>query len=141
MTSEGTRDALERARAALDGFVELREDDDGSLSFSHAGVPGAVQAVELSPGLVVLSMTCVLAWDLVAGPDLDAAVARLGAQVQFGGIGLVQRGSGPGATADVTLRYAFPGAGLAPEALATLLLLVVSGASRAGTELGGHGQG
>jgi len=38
-------------------------------------------------------------------------------------------------SADVTLRYAFPAAGLAQEPLATLLLLVVSGASRARTEL------
>ncbi len=124
------------ARSALQGYVDVTTDDDGSLSFQHSGVPCAVQAVELAPGLLVLSMTCVLAWDLAPGPDLDARVARLGSQIQFGGLGVVAREH----TADVTLRYAFPSAGLAPEALATLLLLVVSGAGRASTELAG-GQG
>lgn len=129
-------EALDAARTALQGYVDVSTDDDGSLAFLHSGVPCAAQAVELAPGLVVLSMTCVLAWDLAPGPDLDARVARLGSQVQFGGLGVVAREN----TADVTLRYAFPSAGLAPEALATLLLLVVSGAGRASAQLGG-GQG
>ena len=42
-------------------------DDDGALTFLHSDVPCVVQAVELSEGLVVLSVTCVLAWDLPAG--------------------------------------------------------------------------
>ncbi|MEO6881859.1 MAG: hypothetical protein ABI181_13060 [Mycobacteriaceae bacterium] len=129
-------EVLDAARSALQGYVDVTTDDDGSLSFLHSGVPCAVQAVELAPGLVVLSMTCVLGWDLAPGPDLDAQVARLGSLVQFGGLGVVQRDT----TADVTLRYAFPAAGLAADALATLLLLVVSGAGRTATQLGGgHG--
>lgn len=119
------------AREALAGYVELSVDDDGSLTFVHSGVPCAVQAVQLAEGLAVLSTTCVLGWDLSATPELDARVARLGAEVQFGGLGLLQRDTG----ADVTLRYAFPAAGLDAEPLATLLLLVVGGASRARAEL------
>lgn len=119
------------ARQALAGYVELSVDDDGSLTFVHSGVPCAVQAVQLAEGLAVLSTTCVLGWDLPATPELDARVARLGAEVQFGGLGLLQRDTG----ADVTLRYAFPAAGLDAEPLATLLLLVVGGASRARAEL------
>ncbi len=131
MSTDEPAALLTAAQAALERYVDVTVDADGSLSFAHSDVPCAVQAVTLSEGLVMLSMTCVLAWDLPPGRDLTERVARLGAQVQFGGLGLVQ----VGARADVTLRYAFPGAGLAPEALATLLLLVVSGASRARTEL------
>ncbi len=122
---------LSAARTALERYVDVTADPDGSLSFVHSDVPCAVQAVQLAEGLVVLSVTCVLAWDLRPGPELSAEVARLGAEVQFGGLGLVQVER----SADVTLRYAFPAAGLAQEPLATLLLLVVSGASRARTEL------
>jgi hypothetical protein len=122
---------LRTARAALELYVDVVVDADGALSFVHSGVPCAVQAVQLAEGLVVLSTTCVLAWDLEPDPRVEQLVARLGSQVQFGGLGLVQLER----TADVTLRYAFPAAGLQPEPLATLLLLVVSGASRARTEL------
>ncbi|GAB2926269.1 hypothetical protein GCM10027047_24170 [Rhodococcus aerolatus] len=122
---------LEATRAALDGYVDVTADDDGALTFLHAEVPCVVQAVELADGLVVLSITCVLAWDLPAGPALDRAVALAGAATQFGGVSLGERG----VLADVTLRYAFPAAGLARGALATLLLLVVSSASRARTDV------
>jgi hypothetical protein len=124
-------DLLVAARTALDGYVEVSVDDDGALTFLHADVPCVVQAVELSAGLVVLSVTCVLAWDLPAGPALDRAVALAGAAAQFGGVSLGERG----ALADVTLRHAFPAAGLERTALATLLLLVVSSASRARTDV------
>lgn len=130
---------LVNAHGALERYVDVRTDEDGSLSFAHSGVPCAVQAVQLAEGLAVLSTTCVLAWDLEPGPRVSDLVARLGAQVQFGGLGLVQVVDDEGrTTADVTLRYAFPAAGLEPEPLATLLLLVVSGASRARTELRGE---
>lgn len=122
---------LDSARGALERYVDVSVDPDGSLSFVHSGVPCAVQAVTLAQGLTVLSTTCVLVWDVPAGPEGYELVARLGAEVQFGGLGVVESGG----TVDVTLRYAFPAAGLAPEPLATLLLLVVSGASRARVQL------
>ncbi|MGZ6801384.1 MAG: hypothetical protein ACXVGR_16445, partial [Mycobacteriaceae bacterium] len=63
--------------------------------------------------------------------ELDGAVARMGANVQFGGIGLLDDGK----RADVTLRYVFPAAGLDSDALGVLLLLVLSSASHTRTEL------
>ena len=123
-------DLLAATRAALEGYVELTVDDDGSLALRHADVLCVVQAVELAPGLVVLSTTCVLAWDLPVGPRLVASALAAGEAVQFGGIGVGERDG----LADVTLRYAFPAAGLGTEALRNLLLLVLSGASRARTD-------
>ena len=58
-------DALEAARKALELFHDVAVDDDGALSFRHGDVPCAVQGMELAEGLTVLSLTCVVAGDLV----------------------------------------------------------------------------
>jgi hypothetical protein len=125
------QELLAAAHTALERYVEVIVDPDGALAFVHAEVPCAVQSTELAEGLVVLSMTCVLLWDLDRTPALDAAVVRVGAGVQYGALGLLDDGE----RADVTLRYAFPGAGLDNDALGTMLLLVLSSASHARTEL------
>jgi len=122
---------LAAAQVALERYVEVLVDPDGALAFVHAEVPCAVQSAELTEGLVVLSMTCVLLWDLERTPALDAAVVRAGATVQYGALGLLDDGE----RADVTMRYAFPGAGLDADALGTMLMLVLSSASHARTEL------
>jgi len=114
------QELLAAAHTALERYVEVIVDPDGALAFVHAEVPCAVQ-----------SMTCVLLWDLDRTPALDAAVVRVGAGVQYGALGLLDDGE----RADVTLRYAFPGAGLDNDALGTMLLLVLSSASHARTEL------
>jgi len=127
-----TATLLITARQTLEQFVEVHVDDDGALSFRHGAVPGAVQGVELVEGLAVLSLTCVVAWDLQ-----DAAVPRRVAeragQGLFGTLGVVATDRG----FDVTLRYAFPAEGLAPGPLGTLLMLVVSTASEVRAELVG----
>jgi len=122
---------LAAAHAALERYVEVHVDPSGALAFVHAEMPCAVQSTQLAKGLVVLSVTCVLLWDLDRTPTLDAVVARTGSSVQFGGIGLLDDGE----RADVTLRYAFPAAGLDDDALGTLLLLLLSAASHARAEL------
>jgi hypothetical protein len=128
---------LTSARNALEQFIDVQIDDDGTLTFEHAGVPGAVSAVQLTEGLVVLSMTCVVAWDVPAGPDPDggegvaARLAQRAGEGLFGTLGVVRTERGY----DVTLRYAFPAAGLAPAPLGTLLMLVISTASQLRSEL------
>jgi hypothetical protein len=128
-----TEELLGRARSALERYLDVTVDDDGALSFSHAGVPGAVQAVELADGLAVLSLSCVVAWDLPADPRIGVAgrVAELAADALFGTLGVVRTERG----LDVTMRYAFPAAGLAEAPLGTLLLLVVSSASQLRVDL------
>lgn len=127
------RELLDAAREALERYQEVEVDIDGSLTFQHSNseVPCAVQAVELVEGLVVLSLTCVVAWDVPDSGQLAERVATRAGQGLFGTLGLVRTERG----ADVTLRYAFPAAGLGTVPLGTLLMLVVSTASKVRTEL------
>ncbi|MBV9058117.1 MAG: hypothetical protein JO296_16695 [Pseudonocardiales bacterium] len=125
------RELLEAARTALERFQDVRVDDDGSLTFQHSDVPCAVQAVELVEGLTMLSLTCVVAWDVVDDGELAERVATRAGQGLFGTLGIVRTERG----ADLMLRYAFPAAGLDSVPLGTLLMLVVSTASQVRGEL------
>ncbi|GGP42252.1 hypothetical protein GCM10010185_12050 [Saccharothrix coeruleofusca] len=126
-----TATLLTSAREALEMFHEVHVDDDGALSFRHGDVPCAVQAMRLAEGLTVLSLTCVVAWDLPDDRNLAVSAAERAGQGLFGTLGVVHTGRGM----DVTLRYAFPAEGLKPEPLSTLLMLVVSTASQLRGEL------
>ena len=125
-----TATLLITAREALATFVDVHVDDDGALSFRHGDVPCAVQGVELVEGLAVLSLTCVVAWDL-ADPEVPRRIAERAGQGLFGTLGVIATEQGH----DVTLRYAFPAEGLDAGPLGTLLMLVVSTAAQVRTEL------
>lgn len=133
MTSEAADTAalLAAAKEALESYLDVQVDDDGTLTFKHSDVPCVVQAMQLADGLLVLSLTCVVAWDLPDDPKLAAVVAERAGQGLFGTLGIVHNDNGM----DVTLRYAFPAQGLAPGPLGTLLMLVVSTASQVRSEL------
>jgi hypothetical protein len=73
----------------------------------------------------------VVAWDVPDEDELAERVASRAGQGLFGTLGLVRTERG----ADVTLRYAFPAAGLDTMPLGTLLMLVVSAASQVRGEL------
>jgi hypothetical protein len=121
------------ARSALERFHDVQVDDDGAVTFAHGGVVCAVQGLELEEGLPVLNITCVVAWDLPFDVDVPTMVA-LGAGESLFGTPRVIRGQQGW---DVTLRYAFPAAGLEEKAMGTLLMLVVSNASALRGELTG----
>jgi Putative bacterial sensory transduction regulator len=127
----GTAELLNRARQALERYLEVHVDDDGALTFSHAGVPCVIQSTQLAEGLTVLSLTCVVAWDLPDRPGVAASAAERAGQGLFGTLGVTHTDRG----LDLTLRYAFPAEGLDPSALGTLLMLVVSTASQLRGEL------
>ncbi|WP_156757701.1 hypothetical protein ACOBQX_23885 [Actinokineospora sp. G85] len=133
MTTEAanTSAALTKARQSLEAFHEVNVDDDGALTFRHGDIPCAVQAMQLSEGLTVLSLTCVVAWDLPEDPALAGSAAERAGQGLFGTLGVVHTERGM----DVTLRYAFPADGLEAQALGTLLMLVVSTAGQLRTDL------
>ncbi|MBK1786567.1 YbjN domain-containing protein [Prauserella cavernicola] len=133
MTTEAadTAELLTSAKQALETYLEVRVDDDGTLTFAHSDVPCVVQAMRLADGLAVLSLTCVVGWDLPDDAALAAAVAERAGQGLFGTLGIVHSERG----VDLTLRYAFPAQGLDVAPLGTLLMLVVSTASQVRTEL------
>ncbi|MFD4469369.1 hypothetical protein ACFWPA_13870 [Rhodococcus sp. NPDC058505] len=123
MTADAA-DALQgRARDTLAHFVAVTETADGSLGFEYGGALCSLRAVTLAPGLDVLALTAVLAWDRPTSTTLHRKVAGKNAALQFGLVSVITRGR----FADVILRYTFPAAGLTDEALTTMLLLVLSG--------------
>ncbi|MFD2419992.1 YbjN domain-containing protein [Amycolatopsis pigmentata] len=122
---------LGRAREALERYLEVRVDPDGALTFAHAGVPCVIQSSELAEGLTVLSLTCVVGWDLPDRPGVAASAAERAGEGLFGTLGVIHTERG----LDMTLRYAFPAQGLDPAPLGTLLMLVVSTASQLRAEL------
>jgi hypothetical protein len=124
---------LDVARAALERYHDVAVDDDGALTFAHGGVVCALQGIELDEGLPVLNLTCVVAWDLPAEADVPTRVALGVGEGLFGTPRVVRGARGW----DVTLRYAFPAAGLEEKALGTLLMLVVGSASSMRAELVG----
>jgi hypothetical protein len=131
VTTTEAADLLKRTREALEQYHDVNADDDGALTFRHGEVPCAVQAMRLADGLTVLSLTCVVAWDLADDPALAVSAAERAGQGLFGTLGVVHTDRGM----DVTLRYAFPADGLSRSALGTLLMLVVSTASQLRAEI------
>jgi hypothetical protein len=129
------KEMMDVARAALERYHDVTVDDDGALTFAHGGVVCAVQGTDLDEGLPVLNLTCVVAWDLPDDPDPERNVptrVALGAgEGLFGTPRVIRSERGW----DVTLRYAFPAAGLDEKAMGTLLMLVVASASSMRTEL------
>jgi hypothetical protein len=126
-----TAQMLSTARDALERYHDVNVDDDGALTFRHGEVPCALQGMQLAEGLAVLSLTCVVAWDLPDSPKLASSAAERAGQGLFGTLGVVHTERG----LDVTLRYTFPGGGLDTAAMGTLLMLVVSTASQLRGEL------
>jgi hypothetical protein len=126
-----TDELLTKTREALEQFHDVNVDDDGALTFRHGEVPCAVQGMQLVEGLTLLSLTCVVAWDLPNDPALAVSAAERAGQGLFGTLGVVHTDRGM----DVTLRYAFPADGLSESALGTLLMLVVSTASQLRVDL------
>ncbi|SFS93333.1 hypothetical protein [Saccharopolyspora flava] len=139
MTQEAATTArlMTAAKEALENYHDVHVDDDGALTFRHSEVPCAVQAMQLAEGLTVLSLTCVVAWDLPAEDELAQSVAERAGQGLFGTLGVVRTERGM----DVTLRYAFPAEGMEPSPLGTLLMLVVATASQLRSELLAESEG
>lgn len=116
-----------RAELALSQFATVVVGEEGSLGFDYAGALCSLRSVALSPGLEVLSLTAVLAWDRPLKPALHKKVADRNADSQFGSISVNTHDK----QADVLLRYTFPASGLDDEALMTMLVLVLGGVEKA----------
>lgn len=125
----------ERLASILSEVLPLEEEADGAVTVRHDGTIASLRVVNIAEGLDLVSLTQMLAWDLPLTKKISEQVAKDARDSNFGSIRLiekvnekaVQRNSGKGAskTADVMLRYNFPGGGLTDDALRTLILLVL----------------
>ncbi|KKC02656.1 hypothetical protein [Mycobacterium nebraskense] len=125
----------ERLASVLGEVLPVEEESDGALTVRHAGTIASLRVVNIADGLDLVSLTQVLAWDLPLTKKVSDQVAKQARDSNFGSVTLlekinekaVQRNSGKGAakSADVMLRYNFPGGGLTDDALRTLILLVL----------------
>ncbi|WP_055400781.1 MULTISPECIES: hypothetical protein [unclassified Mycobacterium] len=125
----------ERLASALAEVLSVDEEADGALTVRHAGTIASLRVVNIAEDLDLVSLTQVLAWDLPLTKKISDQVVKQARDSNFGSVTLVekvndkavQRNSGKGAakSADVILRYNFPGAGLTDDALRTLILLVL----------------
>jgi hypothetical protein len=125
----------ERLGSILRDVLHVEDEPDGALTVHHDGTFASLRVVNIATGLDLVSLTQVVAWDLPLTKKLSDQVAKQANDSNFGNVTMVekvsdkaaQRNSGKGAakTADVMLRYNFPGAGLVDDALRTLILLVL----------------
>lgn len=125
----------ERLASILGDVLTLQEEIDGALTVHHNGTIASLRVVNIAEDLDLVSLTQILAWDLPLTKKISDQVARQARVSNFGSVTLiekvngkaVQRNSGKGASksADVMLRYNFPGAGLTDDALRTFVLLVL----------------
>lgn len=125
----------ERLASILGDVLALQEETDGALTVHHDGTIASLRVVNIAEGLDLVSLTQIVAWDLPLTKKVSEQVARQARDSNFGSVSLiekvndkaVQRNSSKGAakSADVMLRYNFPGAGLTDDALRTLILLVL----------------
>jgi hypothetical protein len=125
----------ERLGSILRDVLPVEDEPDGGLTVHHDTTFASLRVVNIAEGLDLVSLTQIVAWDLPLTKKLSDQVAKQAHDSNFGNVTMVekvsdkaaQRNSGKGAskTADVMLRYNFPGAGLTDDALRTLILLVL----------------
>lgn len=125
----------ERLASVLSDVLPVEEETDGALTVRHGGTIASLRVVNIVEDLDLVSLTQVLAWDLPLSKKIGDQVAKLARDSNFGTVTLtekvnekaVQRNSGRAAarSADVMLRYNFPGGGLTDDALRTMILLVL----------------
>lgn len=121
----------ERLLAVLSEVLPVDAESDGALTVHHAGTIASLRVVTITDDLDLVSLTQMVAWDLVLTKKIRDAVAEQSHTTLLGsvtltekaGVGNTKRNSGK--AADVMLRYNFPGNGLNDEALRTLTLMVL----------------
>jgi hypothetical protein len=117
----------ERLAAVLDDILPIQREDDGALTVHHDETFASLRVVTISEGLDMVSLTQVVAWDLPVDTKIRNKVARHARDSLLGTVSLVEKSAKRNSkkAADVLLRYNFPAAGLADDALRTLILLVL----------------
>jgi hypothetical protein len=121
----------QRLAVILGEMLPLTEESDGALTVRHDGTFASLRVVTIVENLDLVSLTQVLAWDLPLTKRIRDRVAEQANNTHLGTVTVVEKVSqatakrNSGKTADVMLRYNFPGAGLTDDALRTLILMVL----------------
>jgi hypothetical protein len=121
----------ERLLAVLSEVLPVDAESDGALTVHHGGTIASLRVVAIADDLELISLTQMVAWDLVLTKKIRDSVAEQSRTTLLGSVTLTEK-AGAGNTkrnsskaADVVLRYNFPGNGLNDEALRTLTLMVL----------------
>jgi hypothetical protein len=121
----------ERLLMVLSEVLPLQEESDGALTVRHDGTIASLRVVTITDDLDLVSLTQILAWDLLLTKKVRDNVAEQAHSTLLGSVALVEKAGEPTVkrnstkTADVMLRYNFPGGGLSDDALRTLILMVL----------------
>ncbi|OBK85817.1 hypothetical protein A5649_01985 [Mycolicibacter heraklionensis] len=113
----------DRLATVLAEVLAVDAEPDGALTVRHDGTLASLRVVPIAQDLELVSLTQVLGWDLPLTKKLRKHVAEQAALSQLGTITLVEKDA---ESADVMVRYNFPGSGLTDDALRTLVLLVLT---------------
>jgi hypothetical protein len=114
-----------RLAGVLREVADVVEEADGALTVTHGGAVASLRVVPIDDELELISLTQLLAWDLLVTNRIRGRVAEQTVKTLLGTVALVEKS---GSTkADVLLRYNFPAAGLSDDALRTLILMVLAG--------------
>ncbi|WP_197380045.1 hypothetical protein [Mycolicibacterium mengxianglii] len=132
----------QRLSSALAQVLTVVEEADGALTVSQPGMVASLRVVTIAEGLEMVSLTQPLVWDLPLNAKVREKVAQQASKTLLGTVALVEKtvdtpGNGASAnsatrkstvkkSADVLLRYNFPGGGLTDDALRTLILMVLA---------------
>ena len=112
----------ERLLAVLSEVLPVDAESDGALTVHHGGTIASLRVVTITEDLDLVSLTQMVAWDQALNKKIRDRVAEQTRTTLLGSVTLTEK---PGKTADVVLRYNFPGNGLNDEALRTLVLMVL----------------
>ncbi|OBJ72007.1 hypothetical protein [Mycobacterium sp. 1274756.6] len=122
----------DRLVAALGEVLAVDAESDGALTVRYDGTVASLRVVPITEGLELVSLTQIVGWDLPLNKKLRDTVAGHAERAVLGAPAVVEKPAeaaggrrNTGKTADVMLRYNFPGSGLADDALATMVLLVL----------------
>jgi hypothetical protein len=121
----------ERLLTVLSEVLPVEEESDGALTLRHDGTIASLRVVTITDDLDLVSLTQILAWDLLLTKKIRDRVAEQAHSTLLGSVALVEKADeltvkrNSNKTADVMLRYNFPGSGLSDDALRTLILMVL----------------
>jgi len=133
----------ERLLTVLGEVLPVEEEPDGALTVRHAGTIASLRVVTVTEDLDLVSLTQILAWDLVLTKKIRDKLAEQADNIQLGSVAVVEKAAGTtakrnsGKIADVMLRYNFPGGGLNDDALRTLILMVLDKGAEVRSTLAG----